>query len=250
MKKNLLALFVLIVLVAVVSQFTRQGGKKAEWVAFEHDLQTSLELLWQQPGQSVELREMEGGAQALVAVQMPADSSGDWNYALVRFVAERHPAVKLTDVKVREAASLRQVLPGVANAEEGATAQRHSELMRRQAQATLRDRGLLLVDVRETTSAPNAPLEMKIERGAEAAPGRSRRANSGKAYLQASPPATPQIQVHGCLVVLPDVSPAEIDQAVKGLNLVPERGDQLRVVKLPLLAQEPQPESVARLPKP
>lgn len=234
MKKNLLALLVLVVLVAVVAQFTRHSGKKPEWVALEKDIVASLELLWQLPGQSVELREVEGGAQALVTVRMPGHSRGDWNYALVRFVAERHPTVKLQEVKVREAADQREVPEGVAHAGPAA-AERRSELMRRQAQAALRGRGLLLVDVREIAPAPPAPVELRIQREVEAPPGPPPEKSSGKAYLPVTRAAVPQIQIHACLVVLPEVSPEEIGQALKSLNPDPNRGHEMRLIKLPWL---------------
>ena len=234
MKKNLLALVVLLVLVAVVAQFTRQAGKKPEWVALEKDMVASLELLWQQPGQSVEILEVDGPC-AEVVVSMPPQSCAAWNYALLDLVAARHPAVQLQSIFINDRPSGLRIfperLPGVSTP--------HSKLLRRQVQAKLdangRDRAVALVDVREVAPTPIAPVEMRIQRGVEAPPGRSRRANSGKAFLQATPAPVPQIQIHACLVLLPEVSSEEIDQAVKSLNLVPERGDQVRLVKLPPL---------------
>ena len=77
MKKNLIALAVLLVLVAVAAQFTRQGGKKSEWVALENDIQACLQLLWQQPGQKAELVPAGGGPMALVTIQMPRTERAD-----------------------------------------------------------------------------------------------------------------------------------------------------------------------------
>jgi len=244
MKQNLLALLVLLLLVAVTAQFTRQGGKKHDQIALEKDMIASLELLWQQPGQSVEILDVENGLLGKVAVSMPPQSCGTWNYALLEFVAARHPAVKV-DIFVSDRLSGLIIFP--ARMPGCSTPQ--SELLQRQVQAGLdakgRDRAVALVDVRETAPVPvvpQPPVEMRIECQLGAAPDNSEQSvpysrvnSSGKAYIPATPAPVPQIQIHACLVVLPEVSPEEVDQAVRSLNLNPERGDQIRVVRLPPL---------------
>lgn len=101
MKKNLIALVALLLLVALAAQFTRHGGKNAEWVALENDMLASLEALWEQPGQKVELVESEGGVRVLATVAMPPEGDLTWNEPFLRFVATRHPAVSLQAIEVR-----------------------------------------------------------------------------------------------------------------------------------------------------
>ena len=98
-KKNLIALAALLLLVALAAQFTRHGGKNAEWVALENDMLASLEALWEQPGQKVELVESEGGVRVLATVAMPPEGDLTWNEPFLRFVATRHPAVSRVNIE-------------------------------------------------------------------------------------------------------------------------------------------------------
>ena len=98
-KKNLIALAALLPLVALAAHFTRHGGKNAEWVALENDMLASLEALWEQPGQKVELVESEGGVRVLATVAMPPEGDLTWNEPFLRFVATRHPAVSRVNIE-------------------------------------------------------------------------------------------------------------------------------------------------------
>lgn len=198
MKKNLIALAALLVLVAVAAQFTRHGGKNAEWVALENDMLASLEALWEQPGQKVELVESEGGVRVLATVAMPPEGDLTWNEPFLRFVATRHPAVSLQAIEVRG--------PFGMEGDQG-----HHERVRRQQQAWV-DRllgpgkGLILLQFREVEAQRRAPA--------------------------ASPTTT---QLFACLVLLAEPPRGQLTQAFQGLTTAHEQPGEHRLLKLSTL---------------
>lgn len=118
MKKNanLPILLVVIVLVAVVAQFTRKTTEKPEWTALRQDMTASLALLWDEPGQEVDLAPGKSGVMVRAGVRMPPHSrprKQRWNYPFLRFVAARHPKVTVEQMEVSDASS-RQIIPEVA----------------------------------------------------------------------------------------------------------------------------------------
>ncbi|MBN9420488.1 MAG: hypothetical protein J0I12_33900 [Candidatus Eremiobacteraeota bacterium] len=198
MKKNLFALAALLVLVAVAARFIRHGGRNAEWVALENDMVASLEALWEQPGQKVELMESEGGARVLATVAMPPQGDLTWNEPFLRFVAARHPAVSLQAIEIRGPFGM-----------EGDLA--HHERVRRQQQAWV-DRllgpgkGLMLLQFREVV-----------------------------AQQQLAPPAASPTttQLFACLVLLAEPPRGQLTQVFQGLNTAQEQRGEHRVFKLP-----------------
>ena len=225
MKKNLIALAVLVVLVAVAAQFTRQGGKKPEWVALERDMEACLQVFWQQSGQKAELIPGAGGPMALVTVRMPPQAKARWNYPFLKFVVARHPAVQLQGMEVRDGLNGNPIAAEDARSAENSLSLRgpdsgepgrRAELLGRQGQAVVDEQlgagqGLFLVDVQEVASpvsaAPVNP-EPAFERAApepqgKSAPSARRRveAAEGMRHDQATSPPPPQYQVRFCLVV-------------------------------------------------
>jgi len=229
MKKNMIALAVLLVLVAVAAQFTRQGGKKSEWVALEHDMQASLEALWQQPGQKAELMPAQGGPTAVVTVRMPPQAKGSWNFAFLDFVAARHPAVQLKGMDIRDGLSGNPIAAEAASPTENslsvaqpdlADSGRRAELLRRQAQAVVDQQvgagqGLVLLEVREiaapvsvesNSGRPNNPGSAHSFEAPPESQGKSARVRrrveeaEGMREVEAPPSRTPQFQVLACLV--------------------------------------------------
>ena len=217
MKKNLIALAVLLILVAVAAQFTRHGGKNAEWVALETDMQASLEALWQQPGQKVELLESKGGARVLATVAMPPQGDPTWNEPFLRFVATRHPAVSLQAIEVRGPFGM-----------EGDQA--HHELVRRQQQAWVDGllgpgKGLMLLQFREIGS--NAP-------SARTRAGAPPESPLEESVTQLAPPAASPTttQLFACLVLLAEPPRGQLTRVFQGLNTAHEQPGEHRVLKL------------------
>ena len=103
---NLLILVLLLVVSALTAQYFRSsGGEKPQWAALRNDMQNSLNLLWGTPNNAVQLVPGEGGPQAYVTAFSPRGtrpSRQDWNFSFLRFVAARHPEVRLTGLFVTE----------------------------------------------------------------------------------------------------------------------------------------------------
>lgn len=103
---NLLILVLLLVVSALTAQYFRSsGGGKPQWAALRNDMQNSLNLLWGTPNNAVQLVPGEGGPQAYVTAFSPRGtrpSRQDWNFSFLRFVAARHPEVRLSGLFVTE----------------------------------------------------------------------------------------------------------------------------------------------------
>ena len=254
MKQNLWTLLGLIVLVAVAVQFSRGGAKKAEWVALERDLQASLELLWQQPGQKAELVPAEGGPMALVTVRMPPQAKASWNVPFLHFVATRHPEVHLKRLDLRDALSGNPIasedFSSVGNwflqsGPSSGDSQRRAELLRRQGQSVVDEQlgagqGLVLVDLHQvaaTESRVPVNVHSALARPMEAAPEAQRESArkvesaEGMYHDQAASPPPPQFQVQTCVVLATPASAEKL--ALIRLKLTSGSGDELRVVNLP-----------------
>ena len=169
MKKNnnLPILLIVIALVAVVAQWNRRAGEKPEWTALRQDLAASLARLWDQPRQQVELLPGQAGVVVQAQVSMPPGTrprQQRWNYAFLRFVAQRHPKVSLEQLEVSDAASRQKISEIALNGllAEAAYPPREDEernctIVSRQLTASLEDvlgRGeaLVLVDAQRASS--------------------------------------------------------------------------------------------------
>ena len=100
---NFPILLAVIVLVALAAQFLRPSQDQAQ-LAMRQDLEKSLQLLWEQDGQQVEVTPT--GLRANVS--MPAGVSPRkrrWNYPFLRLVAQRHPSQKMQTLEVIDGSS-------------------------------------------------------------------------------------------------------------------------------------------------
>ena len=115
---NLLILVLLLVVSALTAQYFRSGPRqRPEWTSLSNDMQSSLNLLWETPNNAVQLVPGEGGPQAYVTAFSPRGtrpSRQSWNFPFLRFVAARHPEVRLSGLFVTEGTTgaRLQELPG------------------------------------------------------------------------------------------------------------------------------------------
>lgn len=109
---NFPILLVVIALVAVAAQFTRHSGEKPEQTALRQDMLASLQLLWNQTGSQVELVPAGERVNVQALVSMPPNlrpRQQRWNYPFLRFVALRHPQVRLQNLEVLDGTTHRSV---------------------------------------------------------------------------------------------------------------------------------------------
>jgi hypothetical protein len=166
LRKNLLALVVIVLACALATQWPRLANQK-----LRNELSDSLERLWNQPGQAVELLATSGGVDAQVQAVLPSDCSArqdQWNFQVLRFVSRRYGDPKLLHITLSDRDSKRSIeerssesmaasesksqdrSEGLRGPGESAN-EAHLELIRRQAQAWLDQNlgpgnGLALVD--------------------------------------------------------------------------------------------------------
>ena len=104
---NFPILLVILVLVAALAQFLRLSPAHGQ-IAIRQDLEKSLQLLWDREGQRVELTPT--GLRATVSMPPNVTTRQQrWNYPFLRFVARRHPALKLNKLQVFDGSSQRAV---------------------------------------------------------------------------------------------------------------------------------------------
>ncbi|MBS2036989.1 hypothetical protein JST97_18510 [bacterium] len=189
MKKNLLALFLVLLACALASQWPALANRKLRL-----EMADGLEQLWKQPGQMVDLRSSPGGVDAEVQVVLPPDCSErqqQWNFPLLRFISQRYgePRLERINLSRRDSGASIPELNSVHPSQDPleASNQAHLELIRRQAQAWLdqklgADHGLALVDGSAQIQAQ--PLDPGEERHYLMA--RPEEATAGKAYRMRS----------------------------------------------------------------
>lgn len=179
MKKNLLALVMIAIVCALASQLLRQGGEKKEWIALRRDITDALDRFWGTQGNQVELLPAEQGVTASVKVVLPAGNVSprqqQWNFPLLRFVAQRNGQPQLRGLAINELTNQRAILesaefaaPSAAPREPYARGnisnEAHLQLMQRQAQSWLdgvlgTGNGLALVD----GSSQDLPLSLPVQ---------------------------------------------------------------------------------------
>ena len=181
---NFPILLVIIVLVAVLAQFARHPADKPE-LAARQDLERCLALLWEEGGQQVEI--IPNGLRA--TVHMPAGVSPRqqrWNYPFLRFLALRHPGLKLQTLQVIDASSQRAV-PEVAmsgmlaerwippsESEENISLLNGRRLTLELEKVSGKDSALVLVDAHQTQAWRDSLLYGRRASGNVARPPRSR----------------------------------------------------------------------------
>ncbi|MBX3171737.1 MAG: hypothetical protein KF760_30280 [Candidatus Eremiobacteraeota bacterium] len=235
MKKNynFPILLVVIVLVAVVAQLTRQSGGNPDWQLLRKDMVSSLTRLWEKEGHQVELVPAGDRLDARVSVSLPRGlrlRQQRWNYPFLRFVAARHPAVSIGNLHVVEAGSHRAI-PEVAMA--GLVADRVAP----RANFEDEEERLCQLTGRQLTGA----LERKLGPGralvlVDAQEARSYQENKlyGRRAYVTQPPSQRVMVTEVCLVVSgPEIPAADWEQfrAENSLRLA-----SFRVVTLPGMA--------------
>jgi len=108
---NFPILIVVLVLIAVLAQFTRHPQENAQ-VAARQDMEKCLALLWGQDGQQVELTPAGERVDVRAAVFMPAGGSPRrerWNRPFLSFVALRHSGLVVRNLEVVDGRSQRPV---------------------------------------------------------------------------------------------------------------------------------------------
>lgn len=162
MKRNLLALVMVAIVCALAAQFLRQGGQNKDWTALRVDMVDALERFWNTRGHQVELLPHDKGVNVSAQVVLPQDCNArqqQWNYPLLRYVAQRNATPVLHGLSLTTSQGLlpEMASPGEAQGamrrpySSGGSSETHLELVRRQAQAWLDGlvgpgNGLALVD--------------------------------------------------------------------------------------------------------
>ncbi len=149
LKKNLLVLALVAIVCALGAQFLRGGGQSKDWTALRVDMVDALERFWNTRGHQVELLPNEKGVNASAMVVLPQGCSPrqqQWNYPLLRYVAQRNATPVLHSLSLTTSLG---PLPETASQAEtqgavpqqpyasGGSIDTHLELVRRQAQAWL-----------------------------------------------------------------------------------------------------------------
>ena len=182
MKKNLLALILIAIVCALASQLLRQSGEKKEWTALRLDMTEALDRFWGTHGNLVELLPADQGVTATVRVVLPQGNVSprqqQWNFPLLRFVAQRNSQPQLRGLAISELNTQRAIVEEESSSPASAVPQQpyargnisneaHLQLMQRQAQSWLDGQlgtgnGLALVD----GSSREIPNELPV-RGTE-----------------------------------------------------------------------------------
>ena len=97
-------LLILLAAIAVASRWTTPPPSTTANQALRHDLQRSLIELWGSDRQQVDLASSPGGMGVAATVTLPEGASAQqrtWNLPFLKFVALRHPQVKVADWQVK-----------------------------------------------------------------------------------------------------------------------------------------------------
>ena len=166
--RNFPALLIVLCLVAVAAQFSRQPDKNSE--SFRRDALVCLPRLWKNSNPKVDLSASGDLSVRLAFPGRVREHQKRWTYPFLRFLARRHPGVTLRSLKIYEAGEDHEVLDLLAcralprfydDADE-----RKSELIGRQLTAETGGQVLFLVDVgRSSTfgSVPNVFYQPRVQ---------------------------------------------------------------------------------------
>ena len=253
MKKNLLALVLVAIVCAVAAQYLRTGGQNKEWTALRVDAVDALERFWNTRGHQVELLPADKGVNLKVQVVLPPDTNArrqNWNFPLLRFVAQRHPEPVVRGLSLLTPQGPLSETPSQDNVSGAVPRQPYAgeasletrlELVRRQAQGWLdgnvgAGNALALVDGDERQVAlPTLP-------GSEAHFIRARKESEGKRAPSSNESAiAPQVSRTEYTTLLVVVLNGKADapkfqrlpELYTTLQLNLDRGDSRRVVELP-----------------
>ncbi|MFN8608102.1 MAG: hypothetical protein U0931_11265 [Vulcanimicrobiota bacterium] len=244
MKKNLLALVLVLLACAVASLWPRLAHQK-----LSRELCQGLEKLWDRPGQVVELYSTAEGVDARVQVALPPEYTPrqeQWNFALLRFVSQRYGPPRLGQIALSRVGDERPIeeqhsTPPDQSQEETAN-QAHLELIRRQAQSWLDQNlgpshGLALVD--GTARVDSTPVyEDSTDRHyllARPEEGKQERSGPGVGNRVVAPPIT-VTRFTTRLVLVVDGRVPDVEQKLPTADLKAQLGlqaDEVRVVVLP-----------------
>lgn len=139
MKRNLLALLLLLVSCALAARFLRPPEENPEWNPMRKHMESCLNVFWGTPNNAVQFVAGAGGnPEAWVTAFSPPGISPQrehWNFALLRFVATRHGGLKLAQLNVTNGTTGIRLQPDregpvVGNPDQAGMA----ELLRRQEQ--------------------------------------------------------------------------------------------------------------------
>ena len=160
MKKNLLALLVLLVLAALAAQFTRNAGQDPQWTSLRQDAIQCLNALW--PGDNAQVTVIPSldGPILIAHVQIPSEVTAlrrGWTYDVLGMVSARHPQVQLAEIRVNDSGK------GLQRNLDLSGRERQLTILRRQRQAEVDqlmppETALVLLD------AEFAPGQVPLER--------------------------------------------------------------------------------------
>jgi len=105
MKKNLLALLVLLVLIAGTARYLRQPGEDPQLTSLRQDAAHCLNALGPSDVAQVELVSSLDGMILIANVHIPSEVSTmrkSWSFDVLGMVTRRHPQVRVVEVRVND----------------------------------------------------------------------------------------------------------------------------------------------------
>jgi len=222
---NFPVLLVVIVLVAVLAQFNRQAEDKPERAA-RQDMEKCLALLWEQEGQQVEIT--PAGVRATVLMPPSASPRQQrWNYPFLRFVAQRHPELKLQKWEIINGSSQRAI-PEVAM--HGMLAERWIPPSESEENVSLLTGRRLTVELEKVSGLGSALVlvDAHLTRASLDTPRYGRRASGAPPRPRSAPGRGLSLDI--CLIVPATLHPRIVqDFQAQQLN----HGETIRLVRLP-----------------
>jgi hypothetical protein len=147
-KRNLLALLLLLVSCALASRFLFKPAERPEWDRMRKHMESCLNVFWGTPNNAVQLvAGSDGNPQAWVTAFSPPGITPQrerWNFALLGFIASHHPGLQLSQLNVTNGTTGIRLQPGGTTATQeslrpGAASRPYesgmAELIRRQQQS-------------------------------------------------------------------------------------------------------------------
>lgn len=234
MKKNLIVLLLILAVVAVSGRYAQNRQAEKD---LEKDLQAGLAALWESPEQNVQIQD----GVAHISVTVAAEGNPSWNFQLARYIAARHPEVRLSQLDIRSGATPVAEVP--------ATAQAQLETRKAQAVADVLlapGQSLVLEDVQ--TETPGQDFSDYVVQGAQKRVERYhlnrkspplKQSGSNRAELIESRRIARPIPLtvrHFCIVT--KVASADSDKRLlatltEAMFIEAEKGETLRVVSWP-----------------
>jgi hypothetical protein len=163
MKRNLLALVLILAVCAVVARY-RQLQEQAR-LSLGEDLRVALEVLWGVKGQEVLVIPSDSGVEVRARVVFPRDTRSSrraWCFPLLRFAARRHGPPAVREMRLTDAGTGQPLVPLTPSPlpdrpyAQPSSDEARAEIVRREAQGWLdsklgAQRALALVDCESKT---------------------------------------------------------------------------------------------------